>query len=292
MTGIRAILNIGSDVSYCVGNFHQGLDHPECITWGCDGFAYAGGEGGQVYRIDIHNGSFEHFASTGGFVGGLCQDASGNIYACSQGAILKVTPEGMTETYSRTVPSEPLLKNPNYPAFDRVGNLYVTDSGKWKKDNGKIFRFSPGGTGSVWTDQLKTFPNGICMSSDERYLYVALSLNFPRIERIPIKHNGEAGEPELVVALPDCVPDGIAFDTDGNLYISCYRPDRIYKFSSTSKRLDILVEDFEGTLMAAPTNIAFCGSKRDILLSSNLGRWHISRYKWKLSGLPLHYPII
>ena len=87
------------------------------------------------------------------------------------------------------------------------------------------------------------------------------------------------------------VPDGIAFDTQGNLYISCYRPDRIYRLSVDGE-LEILVEDYEGTLMAAPTNIAFCGPRRDDLLSANLGRWHISRYELDAIGIPLNYPTI
>ena len=41
----------------------------------------------------------------------------------------------------------------------------------------------------------------------------------------------------------------------------------------------MLAEDYEGTLIAAPTNIAFCGLELDVLISANLGRWHITRYE-------------
>ena len=56
--------------------------------------------------------------------------------------------------------------------------------------------------------------------------------------------------------------------------------------------LDTLAEDPEGTLMASPTNIAFCGRNRDILLSTNLGRWHITRYEAGTTGMPLEYPVL
>ena len=118
-----------------------------------------------------------------------------------------------------------------------------------------------------------------------------MSLNPPRVARVRIGAEGQAGDVETVVELPETVPDGLAFDTDGNLYISCYRPDRIYRLTP-SGHLDILADDFEGTLIAAPTNIAFCGRKLDILLSTNLGRWHITRYEAGATGMPLHYPAI
>ena len=91
--------------------------------------------------------------------------------------------------------------------------------------------------------------------------------------------------------IPNSVPDGLAFDSDGNLFISCYRPDSIFRFT-TDQNLEVVAHDYEGTMMAAPTNIAFCGDNLDDLLSSNLGRWHISRYDLKVSGHPLNYPIV
>lgn len=55
----------------------QGLDHPEGVATGPDGMIYAGGEAGQVYRIDPDSGQVDEVANTGGFVLGLCHDAAG-----------------------------------------------------------------------------------------------------------------------------------------------------------------------------------------------------------------------
>ena len=284
------ILNVQDAVSYCVGGFGEGLDHPECVAWGCDGYAYAGGEGGQLYRIDTNVGSFEEFTNVGTFVGGICQDGNFNIYVCSGGVVKKVDQSGNVSVYSDGTESTKML-TPNYPAFDSNGNLYVSDSGEWGEDNGRMFKINSDGEAQVWSEDIRSFPNGIALSETGDFLYVVVSLNSPRIERIPILEDGSAGPAELVVELPLSVPDGIAFDTEGNLYISCYRPDRIYRLSVNGE-LEILVEDYEGTLMAAPTNIAFCGPRRDDLLSANLGRWHISRYELDAVGIPLNYPII
>ncbi|MDP7628210.1 MAG: SMP-30/gluconolactonase/LRE family protein [SAR202 cluster bacterium] len=284
------ILDVKKDVSYCVGSFGEGLDHPECVTWGSDGYAYAGGEGGQLYRINVTENKYEQFSQASHFVGGMCQDGSGNLYFCSGNKVYKTNSKGEISEYSSGTSAVPMV-GPNYPAFDTDGNLYVTDSGEWEKDNGRIFKISPSGQTKIWSEALQTFPNGICLSSDGSHLYVAVSLNPPRIERIPIDAEGEPGNPEIVVDMPNSVPDGLAFDSDGNLYISCYRPDSIFRLDPTGT-LEVLAHDYEGTLMAAPTNIAFCGDNLDDLLSANLGRWHISRYNIKASGLPLNYPVI
>ena len=112
----------------------------------------------------------------------------------------------------------------------------------------------------------------------------------PRVARIKIEADGRAGAAETVFDLPQTVPDGLAFDDEGTLYCSCYRPDRIYRYADG--QLDILADDYEGTAMAAPTNIAFCGPDRSLFLSANLGRWHISHYELGKTGMPLNYPDI
>lgn len=271
-------------------DYVSGLDHPEGVAWGLDGNVYAGGEAGQLYRIDPANPEAKVVANTGGFLLGLALDASHNVYACDAGkaVVQRITAQGGVTTYSSGTPDEPFIL-PNYPAFDRQGNLYVCDSGKWKEDDGKIFKIHPGGHTEVWCRELPEFPNGLAMSADGKHLYVAMSQNPPRVSRIAIAADGSAGAVETVVEMPKTVPDGLAFDTDGNLYVACYRPDVIYRYSPAGE-LEVLAEDFEGTAMAAPTNVAFCGKDRDMLLSANLGRWHLTRYDLNAKGLPLNYP--
>ena len=165
----------------------------------------------------------------------------------------------------------------------------MCDSGEWKADDGLLYKIRPAGEAEVWSRDVYTFPNGLCMGPDRDHLYVAMSQSPPRVDRIKIEPDGSAGDIETVVEFPRTVPDGVAFDTDGNLYTSTYRPDIIYRLTP-SGQLDVLAEDHEGTLIAAPTNIAFCGVDRDILLSANIGRWHLTRYEVGATGLPLQYP--
>ncbi len=282
-----AVLDNATQVSVLV----DGLDHPEGIAWGADGYAYAGGEAGQVYRIDVERREWRQVACVpGGFMLGMALDADHNIYVCDVGnhKVMKVTRGGAVSIYASGAPDRP-FRSPNYPAFDAAGNLYVSDSGEWKANNGCIYKVRPGGEASIWESSLREFPNGLCLGPGGEYLYVAMSLGPPRVARVRVRPDGGAGAAETVVELPGTVPDGLAFDAEGNLYVSCYRPDRIYRLTPGG-RLEVLAEDYEGTLIAAPTNIAFCGRRRDVLLSANLGRWHITRYEVGAIGLPLHYP--
>ena len=283
-----ALLNNDTQVSVLV----EGLDHPEGIAWGLDGYAYAGGEAGQVYRIDIEREEVVQFADTGGFVLGMALDARHNIYACDAGnkAVMKITQGGAVSTYSSGTAEEP-LRLPNYPAFDADGNLYVCDSGDWHADNGMVYKIAPGGEAEVWDRRAKEFPNGLCIGPDGDDIYVAMSVNPPRVDRIGIDADGSAGPVETVEEFPRTVPDGVAFDSERNLYVSMYRPDVIYR-RSPAGQVEVLAEDFEGTLIAAPTNIAFCGRDRSVLLGANIGRWHITRYETGAIGHPLNYPDI
>lgn len=287
-----ALLNNQTQISILV----EGLDHPEGVAWGLDGYLYAGGEDGQIYRINPTNHGIKEIANLGGgFVAGLALDANNNIYAChvDTHSVKMITPDGMVSTYSNGSSEYP-FRIPNYPVFDNAGNLYVSDSGDFdfSKSTGNIVKIpTGGGPGIIWEDRLKEFPNGMCLSPTKDALYVVSTFTKPGVYRIDFQSNGDPGNINTVVELPDASPDGVAFDTEGNLYISCYRPDRIYRLDPHSN-LDIFAEDTTGHLLAAPTNIAFYGANLSNLASANLGRWHITKYNSGKNGVPLEYPKI
>lgn len=270
--------------------FADGLDHPEGVACGPEGEIYAGGEAGQIYRVDP-DGSFREIANTGGFVLGLCLDADQNIYACDSvhHAVMRISRVGEVSAYSSGTPDRQ-MRTPNSPVFDAAGNLYVSDSGGWKNYQGCIFRVRPGGETDVLSDSINAFPNGLALHPDGTHLYVVLS-QLPGVVRVLLKEDGGIGEPETVVELPHNVPDGLAFDEEHNLYISCYTPDIIYRVTPAGD-LAVAASDWESVTFATPTNIAFCGPDRRTLVVASLSRWHLAKGHMPVAGARLNYPRI
>lgn len=266
----------------------HGLDHPEGVAVGPDGKVYAGSEAGQVYRIDLDSNTMEAYANTGGFVLGLALDADGNCYACDVERVVKVTPAGKVTTYSDGNDQQK-MRVPNYPVFDDAGNLYVSDSGDWGAGDGFIWKIAPGGEAIVWDTQACGFTNGMCLGPDGKSLYVVESTP-PLISRVPINDDGRAGPKEVVVELPRNVPDGVAIDIEGNVYISLYNPNIIYRFDMVSKNLTTLYEDWEQLILIAPTNIAFGGADMKTLFIASLCGWNIVTAEMDIPGLPVKYP--
>src|ERR1700682_4812447 len=118
--------------------FANGLDHPECIAFDREGFLWAGGEAGQIYRIST-DGKTEKVVEMGGFCGGLAWSPDDrDLFVCNPAhGIVSVKRSGEWSVFAGD------MNSPNYGVFDRAGNYYVTDSGKWKKQNGALIRFRP-----------------------------------------------------------------------------------------------------------------------------------------------------
>ncbi len=268
--------------------YAQGLDHPECVAVGPDGLIYAGGEAGQIYRVQP-TGVVETLAVTGGFILGLCLDAELNVYACDlkQQVVYRVSPQGEVTCYSGGTPERPMI-TPNFPVFDAAGRLYVADSGGWHARNGCIYCVHPDGRTVVVSEQLNEFPNGLALSPDGREMFVALS-NIPGVAKAEVLADGAFGPPVPVVTTPQAIPDGLAFDAAGDLLIACYTPDVIYRYSRAGQ-LSVVAEDWESTTLSSPTNVAFVGEDRRTLVVASLSRWHLAAAEWSVPGAAPHFP--
>lgn len=249
------------------------LDHPECVAVHPDGSLWCGGERGQIVRLDPDGRELRQMATTEGFSLGLAFDAKERLYVCDlkDACVFRLDARtGRLERFADGAGDRP-LRNPNLPAVDGLGRIYVSDSHGFHDPGPGVFRFDPDGQGELWYAEEVDFANGLAIPPDESFLYVAESFA-NRIFRIPIDAGGRPGPREEVAHLPGVLPDGVTMHPSGNLYVGCYEPSQILRIRPGGE-VEVVVSDPEAHLLCHPTNLAFRGRT---LFASNLGRWHIT----------------
>jgi gluconolactonase len=269
-----------------VRNFVTGLDHPEGVAVGRDGALYAGGEAGQVYRISADGTQVKTLGNTGGFCLGITLDKEENLYICDCGrrSLLRMTQAGEVDTIAESVDGRRLV-NPNFSVFDSNDNLYFSDSGEWKQDDGVVYRLGADGSLRLFAPGPFHFTNGLALDAAERHLYIVES-NLDRVLQVEIRGDGSAGVTEVYAEGLARVPDGLAFDAAGNLYVTTYASNCIYRVSP-DRSVKLVCQDVETLLLCQPTNCAFGGPDFDQLYVANLGRNHISVLDLKVKGQAL-----
>jgi gluconolactonase len=268
------------------------IAHCEGIATGPDGALWAGDESGRLFRIDPAGGSYDQVADVGGFAVGLCCDAAGLVYVCvyDRRRIVRVDPaSGSVDVYCDSVEGGPLVA-PNWNLFASDGTMYVSDSCDENEryldeKSGRVVAVPPGGGDArVVPSPPIGYANGMALDADGE-LYVAETFLTPRILVI------RDGETSVYAELPGTVPDGLAFDLEGGLFVSNFQPNSILRIPPGGSEPEIVVDDWTGQRLLSPTNIAFYGPElRSLAIASLCGfvLFALDDTPWR--GLPLAYP--
>jgi len=263
------------------------LDHPEGVAMGPDGTLWAGGEAGQVYRLDPEAGTATEVANTGGFVLGIAHDAAGRLYVCDAGrrAILRVDPGGGgVDVWCDSAGGDP-LETPNYLAFAADGALYFSDSGTESLEirDGRMIRVPPGGgDGEVLDLGTLHYTNGTCVTGDGAVHF--LETLTPRLSTIV------DGRAEVISELPGTTPDGLAACADGGFLVSCYYPFHVLRVPPGGGPPEVVLDDPTGIHMPTPTNIAFYGEGLRRIAIASLGGQAVTGIDLGIAGAPVNYP--
>lgn len=133
------------------------------------------------------------------------------------------------------------LYAPNDLIADHMGNLYFTDSIRYK---GKVCFLGINGDQRIVTADLD-YPNGLVLSPDENCLFIAESYK-NRILKFVLKAPGTTnGSPDVFVNLPinhsgteiGNLPDGLALNSSGELLVAHYGMQTIQLISDKGKLL-------------------------------------------------------
>jgi sugar lactone lactonase YvrE len=160
------------------------------------------------------DGTFEPVAEAESILG-LESHADGILAAgIDTGELLLIDPvTGTTEVIAQdlgapnfvlTTPWDTILVSDDSPGEDTI------DEVTWE------------GVVSTWVEGVPT-PNGMVFSLDHRTLYVASTFEEPGLWRVPVSVDGQAGTPEIWVSFPSppaTTPDGVAIDSEGNVYVA------------------------------------------------------------------------
>jgi gluconolactonase len=257
----------------------SGFDHVEGVCWdAARACLWAGGEAGQVYRIQL-DGTVEVVTTIdGGALLGLALDASGALYLCDPGnhQVWKMDTHFDVRAFGGPI------DYPNYPAFAPDGRLFVSDSGDFATATGALVVIDPDGTTSRAATRPLAFANGIAI--DDSTLWVIESAA-PAVSAMSL----DGGDLERVIELERCVPDGLAFDADGGLLISCYQPNQLWRWTASSG-LELIFDEWTGELILSPTNVAFYGEQLDRLALASLCGHDVVTIALERPGRPIRLP--
>jgi gluconolactonase len=152
------------------------------------------------------------------------------------------------------------------------------------KRNGFVLRFDPDGHGKVIAGPFG-YANGLALSEDERFLFLVES-DSDSIMRFEVDPVNQLPKPEIYATKVGRLPDGLALDANGNLWVCCYASDEIWRVD-TDRRMSLIAHDRWAIKLSRPTNLVFGGNNHDEIYVANLGRQTITRFKTQTHGQPL-----
>jgi gluconolactonase len=272
-----------------------GLERPEGVMVLDDGTILTADGRGRCARID-QDGKTSFFGSVGGSPNGICVDANGNciIANIGNGQVQSLAPDGTHEILLTEVEGKK-ISSPNFPYIDSKGRLWVSNSSD--RSNSRDAIESPGPDGCVVLMEKGVakivaeniyFANGITLDEQERYLYVA-ETSMRDIIRFQISDDGSLGSRETYGPEdfgPNMIPDGIAFDEAGNLWVTFPWMNAI-GYISPEGDLKIILEDPEGRILRKPSNICFGWKERKTAFIGSLAGTTIPFFEVPYPGVKL-----
>ena len=208
---------------------------------------------------------------TGGGFGptGLAVDAPGTLYAAvvtDSQATRGVYRIGRGGTVVR-LPGSSAIMFANGLAFDKRGNLYVTDSSR-----GAVWRFERGsGAAELWAQSPLLagtgafglgFPlgaNGIAYRHGDLFV---TNTEGAQLVRIPVRPDGSAGTARVVVQDASLFgADGLALDVHGNFFVAVSGQSTLLRIGAGGGAVTTLATAADG--LDFDSSLAFCTGRGD-----------------------------
>ncbi|MCC6422683.1 MAG: SMP-30/gluconolactonase/LRE family protein [Phycisphaerales bacterium] len=237
---------------------------------------------GRIVRIDPQTGEKHEHANTGGIPAGLQVDRANNLWVADMKlGILSVSPNGQITDGVRTFENKP-IRGCNDCAFDSNENLYFTaPAGSNAKTHvGEVYcRLNNGNVNLL--DGGYAFSNGIAVDAGDRRLIVAETFT-KSLWAYDLPSPGQVANRRLFAHLPgddEGGPDGMDFDSRGNLLVAHWKGSSIDIFDPQGKLLERLMLPF-----TSPSNLHFGGADKRDLYITDLGNGSVWKTRWRHPG--------
>lgn len=269
------ILNFGIDTAK-LNYIGEGLQRPECILAERDGTLWSADSRGGVVKLR-HDGTQEiitqkisdYFSEadseatrylTGTLPNGLAFAADGDILISNFGTdrLEIMTRSGESKVLADSIEGEAIGKV-NFVLRDSKGRIWITVSTRIKNwmhalrmdlPDGYIARYIDGKF-RIMAEGFH-FTNEIRMDAKEEYMYVVETTG-GCISRLRVNEDGTLGEREIFGPASlgtGAWPDGIAFDSIGNLWGTCVYSDKLFVLTPKGD-LRILLDEGDPAKVAA-----------------------------------------
>jgi gluconolactonase len=201
-------------------------------AWDGSGVIFSDIPNSRILRYDEASGETSVFRTGTNGANGLMLDSQGRLYACEGDTrrMVRYNSDGSCDVLADRFEGK-RLNSPNDLAFDAQGRLWFTDprygdrSDDLELGHDSVYRLTPQSDGS-WSIERMTFdttkPNGLLISHDQRWLYVAQSQygdgNPRELRAYPILEDGTLGTYEVLHNFyPHRGIDGMTLDREGNI---------------------------------------------------------------------------
>jgi len=177
------------------------------------------------------------------------------------------------------------FKGVNDLVFDSRGNLYFTDQGQTglHDPTGRVYRLAPDGRLDMLLGNVPS-PNGIVLSNDERFLFVAATRG-NCVWRMPLLTDGSVSKAgQFFTSYGPSGPDGLAMDACGRLLVANPGLAYVWVLGPRAEPEEVLT----GPAGASITNLAFGGTGRQTVYCTDSTHGHILQAEMSAAGTPLH----
>jgi gluconolactonase len=158
------------------------------------------------------------------------------------------------------------FKGVNDLVFDSRCNLYFTDQGQTglHDPSGRVYRLAPDGRLDLLLSNVPS-PNGIVLSNDERFLFVAATRG-NCVWRMPLLPDGSVSKAgQFFTSYGPSGPDGLAMDEAGNLLVANPGLGYVWVLNRFAEPELVL----RGPRGASVTNLALGGAERKTLFCTD-----------------------